>query len=446
MVTELMDKTQTPKKAESFLSKSPCILGIYDNSIKKYVYVNENVFKILGYTPKQFMAMGEEQNNSIIHPMDLPLVIEKNDIILNSFIPENNESRNLKPIIKFKYRIKHLKGHWVWLHTERCILSRTDDNSIEFMLDVSTTKTINKKHILHRVIARSKVDQWESGKILHFPNALIDITGRNNKSQQRVMQLSKQADAMSIERLELMATTKAKDEFIALASHQLRTPATVVSQYIGLLKAGFAGELNDEQLEFVNKAYESNDRQLKIVDALLKVALVDAGKVKINYRSVNLVDLISDVLQEQSSVLTNKDQSLIFQASSESVIIRIDPDLLRMVIENLISNASKYSETDKEISVILSDNKSNTTIAVKDQGIGITSTDIPKLFKKFTRLDNPLATTVGGTGLGLYWSKQIIDMHGGSIKVESEPSVSSTFLISLPKRRKSSKNKTPKQS
>ena len=232
----------------------------------------------------------------------------------------------------------------------------------------------------------------------------------------------------------LIDLNRTKDEFISLASHQLRTPATGVKQYVGMVLEGFAGELNDTQHTLLSKAYESNERQLRIVSDLLKVAQVDAGKVVLRRSHVDVVNLIRDVIREQQATFKSRHQSIEFQPPQEKIIVHIDEDNVRMVIENIIDNASKYSGTNKTITVELGEADNTASIRIADQGVGIDEEYWDKMFEKFSRIHNPLSTHVGGTGLGLYWAKKIIDLHGGDISFTSHVGKGTTFTILLPKK------------
>ena len=225
---------------------------------------------------------------------------------------------------------------------------------------------------------------------------------------------------------------KAKDEFISLASHQLRTPATGVKQYISMVLDGYAGEVTDAQRRFLHIANESNDRQLRIIDDILKVASADAGNLALVFEPVNLVSLADRVIADLSSKFNSKEQSVSLHANSTEIIADIDRDSFRMVLENLIDNAHKYTYQGKRIDVYLRKYKHRVVITVKDQGIGITKSDVKKLFQKFSRLQNALSVSSGGTGLGLYWVKQILTLHNGDIKVTSTPNKGTSFIISIP--------------
>ena len=231
----------------------------------------------------------------------------------------------------------------------------------------------------------------------------------------------------------LLQLNRSKDEFISIASHQLRTPATGVKQYIGMLLEGMIGDLTARQQEILQKAYDSNERQLRIVSDLLKVAQVDAGKVRIRKTPQKLSRLLADIIKEQRSTFERRHQTITLDAPADDEEVECDSDAMRMVLENIIDNASKYSLNDTPIVVSLRSSPDAVEISVKDQGVGIEPANLNRLFEKFSRIDNILSTKVGGTGLGLYWAKKIIDLHDGTITCQSTPGVSTTFAVRLPK-------------
>lgn len=231
----------------------------------------------------------------------------------------------------------------------------------------------------------------------------------------------------------LVLINKSKDEFISVASHQLRTPATGVKQYLAMLLDNLFGALNDEQRDLVQRAYDSNERQLKIVTDLLKVAQVDSGKLVLHTEPVDVNMLTHSVLQEFASVFKQRSQSLEFRGTKQPAIVEIDKDIIRMVIENLVDNASKYTDLDGRLVVSVRQNKSEVDIAIKDEGVGIPKERRGMLFEKFSRIHNRLSTKVGGTGLGLYWAKKSVELHGGNIVYEPARPRGSVFTIKLMK-------------
>jgi signal transduction histidine kinase len=245
------------------------------------------------------------------------------------------------------------------------------------------------------------------------------------RSQQQTVDLTKQ-------RAHLLSLNRSKDEFITLASHQLRTPATAVKQYIGMMLDNYAGKLSKSQRGMLEVAYDSNERQLEVANSLLNVAQIDAGTVQLHVQRVDLVPLLTAIARDQTAMLKKRDQTLHIGYSHRRLVIPGDKAKLGMVFENIIDNASKYSMPGTAIEVELFKDGDCVIIEVKDEGVGITKPDQKKLFKKFSRIENPLSIEVGGTGLGLYWARKVVDLHEGRITVVSEPEMGSTFRISLP--------------
>jgi len=229
-----------------------------------------------------------------------------------------------------------------------------------------------------------------------------------------------------------LALEKAKDEFVAIASHQLRTPATAVKQYVGLLLEGYADKLTENQRKFLERAYESNERQLHIVQEILKITQLDLDKVVLKLSDNDLREIARSAIDTVRSNFQKKNQTIELKVPDEPVMARVDPEQLRIAVENLLENASNYTWEKKTVTVIVRKIKNESTITVKDEGVGIASADIHRLFQKFSRIPNPLSLEINGTGLGLYWAARIIQLHGGNIKVRSTLGVGSSFKINLP--------------
>jgi PAS domain S-box-containing protein len=229
-----------------------------------------------------------------------------------------------------------------------------------------------------------------------------------------------------------LALQQAKDDFISIASHQLRTPATAVKQYVGMFLEGYAGRLSASQRKLLKRAYESNERQLMIIEDLLNIARLDAGNMKLNVATTDLVLILEDVISEQSAKAAGRRQELSLNSSSDEVAVNIDADRMRMVFENLIDNAIKYTPENKKIQVNIRRFINSAEVNIVDEGVGIAPVDIDKLFRKFSRVPNPLSIESGGSGLGLYWAERIIKLHNGRIKINSKPGKGSTFSVRLP--------------
>lgn len=269
----------------------------------------------------------------------------------------------------------------------------------------------------------------DEGEIVGFAKVTRDLTERRNHEEE----LRRANHKLMLQSKQLKNLNAVKDEFISLASHQLRTPASGVKQFLGLLLEGYGGKLTDTQIEYIKQAYDGNERQIQLIDDLLKVAQVDAGKVTLRKATADLNALLKDIASEQQDKFKSRQQTVVLQLSEETVIVPIDVARFRMAIENLVDNASKYTPERGNITISLTRSADNTSISVMDNGIGIDEESAIKLFKKFSRIPNELSDKVGGTGLGLYWANKVIELHGGTIAVESNPGQGSRFTVVIPK-------------
>lgn len=267
------------------------------------------------------------------------------------------------------------------------------------------------------------------GSLIGFAKITRDITDKK-RSKNALVAANK---LLKHQHLELEALNNVKDEFISLASHQLRTPATGIKQFLGLLLEGYAGNLTIQQAAYIQKAYDSNERQIDLVNSLLRTAQVDAGKVILEKSSLSLRPLIEEVMEGLRDVFDSRQQTIIINQKNTQSDISADASRIRMVFENLIDNASKYTEPNGTITITLSETNLYAQISIKDTGVGIAETDIKKVFDKFNRVPNQLSDTAGGTGLGLYWAKKIVNLHKGSIGIRSIVDEGTEFIIKLPK-------------
>jgi PAS domain S-box-containing protein len=231
---------------------------------------------------------------------------------------------------------------------------------------------------------------------------------------------------------QLKELNQAKDDFIAMASHQLRTPATAVKQYLGILMQEYAGPVNEDQLQYLQTSYNANERQLTIIDDLLKTARVDMKGFKLHPRTGNLSSLVRACAVNCNDILDSRKQTLHVSLPKEDLVVLFDRIELGVCIDNLLENASKYSPAHTVIKLSAKEVGDFVEISVKDSGVGVAPADQRIIFEKFTRINNTLSDTVSGNGLGLYWVKRIIDLHKGSVKLTSELGKGSTFTIRLP--------------
>jgi PAS domain S-box-containing protein len=232
------------------------------------------------------------------------------------------------------------------------------------------------------------------------------------------------------------AIDKAKTEFVSLASHQLRTPLSTVNWYAEMLLAGDVGELNEKQKKYLDEVYRSNQRMVELVNALLDVSSLELGTFVIEPEPTDVIQLAQSVVDEQKPQMDAK--KMIFSTSFEDGIslMQADPKLLRMVVQNILSNAVKYTPEGGKIElVILSVDKDNVLLKISDSGYGIPKNQQAQIFTKLFRADNVRDKDTDGTGLGLYIVKSVVQNCGGKIWFQSQAGEDvhgTTFYVTLP--------------
>ena len=270
----------------------------------------------------------------------------------------------------------------------------------------------------------------EDGELVGFAKITRNLTER----KQHEDNLNRANAALCLQLKELEAQNASKDEFVSVAAHQLRTPATVIKQLLGLVVDGYIGSLEPHQLEVVQKAYECNERQLSIVRGLLKVAQLDAGKVVLKKINMDVSGLVRNMADEFAGTFNERSQRCFLELDpAADCCANVDYDNFRMALENIIDNASKYTPAGGEVRLAVSAAEETVRVEVADTGVGIAPWHMDRLFERFSRIPNELPNPVAGSGLGLYWANKVVQLHGGTIEVGSVPGRGTTFTISLPK-------------
>ncbi len=236
---------------------------------------------------------------------------------------------------------------------------------------------------------------------------------------------------------------QAKTEFISLASHQLRTPLSTINWYCEMLLSGDAGQISDEQKRFVQEAYGGSQRMSKLVNALLNVSRIESGTYMVDPQNVNIIKLTRSILDESKPQIDEKKLTVTLE-NEDIPEIMLDPSLMTIILQNLLTNSVKYTPIGGKITVFLKqirtgellDNKpvtqDNLLIQVEDNGIGIPTSQRNQIFQKLFRADNVRRSNTDGTGLGLYLIKSLIEHSSGRIWFISEEGKGTSFFVSLP--------------
>jgi len=211
---------------------------------------------------------------------------------------------------------------------------------------------------------------------------------------------------------------KAKTDFVTLASHQLRTPLSIIKWYVDFLINGDAGEISDEQKKYLQEVYLSNERLIELVNALLDVSRIDVGTFSIDPEPISIAEKADEAIAKFAKEIEAKKIKL-EKTYDQFPSIDLDPRLTRIVFENIISNSIKYTPDGGFIRVVIKKTEKNILIKISDSGCGIPREHQPKIFTKLFRAENARKIESIGTGLGLYIVKAIIQKSGGKIWFES---------------------------
>ncbi|MBG9980766.1 HAMP domain-containing protein [Facklamia sp. DSM 111018] len=234
---------------------------------------------------------------------------------------------------------------------------------------------------------------------------------------------------------EQQKTDQERRDFVSNVSHELRTPLTSIKSYSEAL---IDGAWKDEKIapEFLEVIQSESNRMIRMIGNLLDLSKLDGGQIRPNFEYIDFKRLVNYILDRIEFTLENDGNKgkykILRLLTKKEIYVEIDQDRMTQVIDNLMNNAMKYSPDGSEIVVTLADFQDHVVFSVEDQGLGINQKDIPFLFDRFYRVDKARSRQQGGTGLGLAISKEVIELHGGRVWVESEENVGSKFSFSLP--------------
>lgn len=231
----------------------------------------------------------------------------------------------------------------------------------------------------------------------------------------------------------LKALDVAKDDFVSMASHQLRTPLTSIKGYVSMVLEGDAGPINDMQRKLLEQSFVSSQRMVFLIADLLNVSRLKTGKFVIEEMPVNLAEVVDSEIDQLKSAAASRQLTLSFDPPKTFPTLMLDDNKTRQVIMNFTDNAIYYTPSGGAITVRLVETEHSVEFRVEDNGIGVPRSERPHLFTKFYRAGNARKARPDGTGLGLFMAKKVIVSQGGSVIFESEEGKGSTFGFSFPK-------------
>jgi len=267
--------------------------------------------------------------------------------------------------------------------------------------------------------------------VIAIQNALSvqEVRDVNANLEQRIAEATKELRASNAQ---LQRLDEAKDEFISMASHQLRTPLTSIKGYISMLVEGDVGEVTPDQKHLLDEAFISSERMVRLIGDFLNVSRLQTGKFIIEKQPLDLGKVVAQEIESLDPNAAARGLKFTYKQPKSFPELNLDESKIRQVIMNFADNAIYYSKEKSTIKIELKIDKTWVEFSVKDNGIGVPDKEKEQLFNKFFRASNARKQRPDGTGVGLFLAKKVIDAHDGQIIFESKEGTGSTFGFRLP--------------
>lgn len=267
--------------------------------------------------------------------------------------------------------------------------------------------------------------------VIAIQNAMSvdEVRKLNGSLEQRVSAATSELRASNTQ---LQRLDEAKDEFISMASHQLRTPLTSIKGYLSMLIEGDVGEVNKEQKQMLNEAFVSSERMVRLIGDFLNVSRLQTGKFVIDKHPVDLALLVQRELDGLQQNAGARGMKFAYKKPKDIPVLQLDENKIQQVVMNFCDNAIYYSKDKSRIVVTLQKVGKFVEFKVIDTGIGVPKSEQANLFDKFFRATNARRARPDGTGVGLFLAKKVVRDHGGTILFESKEGKGSTFGFRLP--------------
>lgn len=358
---------------------------------QKFLYLSNSIMNILGYD-----ADAHFKNPNLVFELTHPDDIE----IINAKMDKHSDFS--KP---FCVRFKHRDGHYIWI--EDYIIPNFDENGN--LISVSG-------------ISRDITDKKKLEEKLQEKNRALEIDVITEIETNKIME----------------KTLKAQEQLFVNISHELKTPLNIISSTAQLLSTFYNNKslCNDKATftKYINSITLNCYRLSKLINNIVDMSKIEAGFFQLNLSNQNIVEVVEEIVMSVTNFTELKGLNIIFDTDIEEKIIACDPEKIERIVLNLISNAIKFSDSGDEIFISVKDMKEFIEISVKDNGIGIETKHLASIFDRFKQVDKSLCRNAEGAGIGLSLVKSIVELHGGTISVESEYGKGSKFIVVLPAR------------
>lgn len=261
--------------------------------------------------------------------------------------------------------------------------------------------------------------------------SMEEINELNKSLQRRIDEATKE---LRFSNRQLQRLDEAKNEFISMASHQLRTPLTSIKGYLDMMLEGDLGKISPTQRAVLREAFSSSERMVRLINDFLNVSRLQTGKFTIDKQSVDIAQILRDEVSLLKVVADQRSVEMVLKVDKKIPSLAVDSEKIRQVMLNMIDNAIYYSNPHKKVVITLKSSGKMIEFSVKDSGIGVPKSEQANLFGKFFRGTNAKKRRPDGTGVGLFLAKKVILSHDGEMIFESEEGKGSTFGFKLPVR------------
>ena len=283
----------------------------------------------------------------------------------------------------------------------------------------------------------------EKRRLEETQKAVLNILDDGAMEKQRLEDVQRAVlnilDDLDVEKRSAQEANRMKSEFLANMSHELRTPLNAIMGFSKLMAHGKVGPVSAQQQEFLGDILNSSEHLLQLINDVLDLAKVEAGKMEFHPEPINLKQLVDEVRNILRAVSASKQIHIDTDLDPRCTDLELDPAKLKQVLYNYLSNALKFTRDNGRVLIRARPEDATTfRLEVRDNGIGIRPEDIKKLFSEFHQLDSSAAKKYQGTGLGLALTRRIVEAQGGHTGVQSSVGQGSTFFAVLPRRPPSS--------
>ena len=365
--------------------------AIFDSALDSIISINHEG-KIIEFNPQAEITFGYKRETVIGQQID------------KLIIPPALRARHREALARY------LSTGAASVIGKRIELTAMRSNGSEFPVELSLTSISTKTQPMFTAYIRDLTEQ---------------------KKQEEIRERSRDLEEQN---LRIQEASRLKSEFLANMSHELRTPLNAVIGFAEVLVDGKAGAVNAEQREYLNDILTSGQHLLQLINDVLDLAKIEAGRMELDAETFSIKTAAEEVCAIMRPIAAKKNITIALQPPANEDEVTLDLRKFKQILYNLLSNAIKFSHDGGEIKIVMGvDARQQLRIQVNDSGIGIKGDDLPRIFREFEQLESGAARRFPGTGLGLALTKRIIELHKGSIEVESEFGKGSTFSITLPR-------------